>query len=250
MQTSLSVPNFCGKVIEAIVSPQMGSKNNLQLVAQRFSHIYQSCLNVPSTKTIPPKTWPKNPRKSQKRETGLFDRPICVVETHESDPTHVKKLAETRFSEIPPLHKRSTWIFPIFSSFSRRKRISTRLNNWNDEIILCTPSYNSSICLQNSFVPFLWPKGWISAFSSIWQSIVSAGRVVYRHELHSGYFYSKEYVTIPERYHRPLTLPAETKTLRERFSVVRKITAQSGSSNCRITFSDSQKISSDSNNYP
>ena len=155
MQTSLSVPNFCGKVIEAIVSPQMGSKNNLQLVAQRFSHIYQSCLNVPSTKTIPPKTWPKNPRKSQKRETGLFDRPICVVETHESDPTHVKKLAETRFSEIPPLHKRSTWIFPIFSSFSRRKRISTRLNNWNDEIILKTYGGAGRGCTKEDSVFFL-----------------------------------------------------------------------------------------------
>ena len=117
-------------------------------------------------------------------------------------------------------------------------------------VVLFTPSSNSTICFQSYFVPFLWPKGWISAFSSIRQSIVTTRRVVYRNELHSGYFYSKDYVTALEQYHRSRNVPAETKTFQKRFSVVQKMTAQLGSSNWPITFSGSQKILSDSNNYP
>ena len=137
--------------------------------------------------------------------------------------------------------------FVIFETKTDQHKIEEEKN---DRIVLLRPSFSSSICFQSNFVPFLWPKGWISAFSSIWQSIVSAGRVVYRNELHSGYFYSKEYGTVLQRYHRSRNLPAESKPFEKRFSVVRKITAQLGSSNCRITFFDSQKISSDSNNYP
>ena len=53
MQTSLCVPNLCGKVIEAIVSPEMRIEHNVQLVAKRFQNVYQSRSIVFASQTTP-----------------------------------------------------------------------------------------------------------------------------------------------------------------------------------------------------
>ena len=195
MQTSLFVPHFRGKVIEATLSPQMGCEHSVKLVAQRFSYIYQSCSIVSSIWTIPPETWQGNLWKSRKKEAGLSNRQICVAKTHEPDPTHVAQLAESRLSEIPPLQKKATRISRFFRHFRDETGSAQDWREENDKIVLIRPSFSSTICFQSNFVPFLWQKGWISAFLSIWQTIVTTRRVVYRNELHSGYFYSKEYVT-------------------------------------------------------
>ena len=155
MQTSLFVPHFRGKMIEATVSPQMKSKHNLQLVTQRFLRVYQSCSIIFSHPNYPTQNLTRNLRKSRKRESGLLDRPIRVVNTHEPDPKHVENLAETRFSEIPRLQKRSTWILRFFRHFQDETGSAQDWREQNDTIVLLRPSFSSSICFQNNSVPFL-----------------------------------------------------------------------------------------------
>ena len=74
MRTSLSVPNFCGKVIEATVSPQMGCEHNTKRIAQRFSHVYQSYRSFLPSKLSHPKLDKKIFEKVEGRRVKRFGK--------------------------------------------------------------------------------------------------------------------------------------------------------------------------------
>ena len=84
MRTSLSVPNFCGKVIEATVSPQMGCEHNTKRIAQRFSHVYQSYRSFLPSKLSHPKLDKKIFEKVKKeRLASPIDRFVLYKRTNQ-----------------------------------------------------------------------------------------------------------------------------------------------------------------------
>ena len=187
---------------------------------------------------VPTKPRRRNFRKKPKKRFDAINRSERIIKTDERDQFFVRKNRTMRYLEVSRPIKIANESFSIFSIFSTREPISSRLSVSVHEIISL-----KLFCVQMWYfcdvsVPLLWQRGRIPTFLSRCRSIVGTRRVDSHQRFHSGYFCNKEQIRLKKQYHRVLVSSVESKTFGKSFSAGTIIRELSGTNDeCIVNLS-------------